>query len=181
MYRYSSMLVAILFVACGGPDDTDTEAVVIDSTPAAMAVTSASAMLRDASGRDLGTLTLTESDSGIQVAGRITGLTQGERGIHLHTVGSCTPTFEAAGGHWNPEERQHGHDNSAGPHRGDLLNLQVQSDSTGSFTAFTHGGRLDELLDVDGASVVIHAAADDYRTDPDGNSGERIACGVVTG
>ena len=180
MFRYSSLLIPILFVACSGRDETDTEAVMTDTTPSPMAVTRASASMRDASGRDLGSLLLTESDSGIQVTGRITGLAQGERGIHLHTVGNCSPTFEAAGGHWNPEGRQHGHDNSAGPHRGDLLNLQVQSDSAGSFTAFTHGGRLDELLDVDGASVVIHAGADDYRTDPDGNSGERIACGVVT-
>ena len=94
-------------------------------------------------------------------------------------VGNCSPTFDAAGEHWNPEARQHGTDNAAGPHRGDLLNLQTQSDSVSSVQSTTRGGRLEDLFDGDGAAVVVHANADDYRTDPDGGSGARIACGVV--
>src|SRR5690606_24735902 len=101
----------------------------------------------------------------------------------LHTVGSCGPDFAAAGDHWNPTNRQHGTDNSEGPHLGDLVNLQVNPDSSATINAMTPGGQLtgaNGLFDADGASVVVHMSRDDYTTDPDGGSGERIACGVVT-
>lgn len=171
----------ILCAACSDTgDDTETAAGVTDSLMPTATVTPATAALKDSTGRDLGSLMLTQSDSGIVVTGRLVGLAQGEHGLHIHTVGSCAPSFEAAGGHWNPEARQHGTDNSAGPHRGDLLNLAVQSDSAGTLSSATRGGRLEDLFDADGSTVVVHAGADDYRTDPDGGSGNRIACGVVT-
>jgi Cu-Zn family superoxide dismutase len=181
MSRMNFLLIPLLVAACSDTGDNDIENTADgpDSLMPTATVAQASAALRDSTGRDLGSLVLVESDSGIQVTGRLTGLAQGEHGLHIHTVGSCNPTFEAAGEHWNPESRQHGTDNSAGPHRGDLLNLQVQSDSAGSITSVTRGGRLEDLFDSDGSAVVVHVSADDYRTDPDGNSGGRVACGVV--
>ncbi len=182
MSRSYILAIAILGAACGDSveDDLESSANDTDSLGSMATVTPATVSLRDSTGRDLGSLTLTQADSGIVVAGRLTGLMQGDHGLHIHAVGSCSPTFEAAGEHWNPEARQHGTQNSAGPHRGDLLNLPVQSDSAGSINSVTRGGRLEDLFDADGSAVVVHAAADDYRTDPDGNSGGRIACGVVT-
>ena len=98
-------------------------------------------------------------------------------------MGSCeAPDFGSAGGHWNPTNRQHGTDNPDGPHAGDLSNITVGSDSMATLEQVTPGGMLQGesgLLDADGASVVIHETADDYRTDPSGNSGDRIACGVL--
>ena len=144
----------------------------------------ATADLQDASGRSLGLLTIAESPAGLVVSGQLTGLPPGTHAIHLHTVGRCdSPGFDSAGGHWNPAGREHGTENPAGPHRGDLVNLQAAGGSA-TVSAVGAGGTLhgaDALLDADGAAVVVHADADDYRTDPSGNSGARIACGVVRG
>ena len=140
------------------------------------------ASLRDANGNDVGVLTISETASGLTTAGTLHGLTPGVHGIHIHTVGRCEPPFQTAGGHWNPTARQHGFQNPAGPHAGDMQNITVASDGTASVNVTTPLGTLrgaNALLDADGASVVVHAAADDYRTDPSGNSGARVACGVV--
>jgi superoxide dismutase, Cu-Zn family len=107
---------------------------------------------------------------------------QGSFGMHIHTVGKCEgPDFTSAGPHWNPASRQHGRDNPAGAHAGDLPN--VSADASGRISAKTH---LHEavwsgesgLFDADGASIIIHEKADDYMTDPTGNSGKRVICGV---
>ena len=152
-----------------------------DSTPRAATATAA---MKDAAGRDLGTLTLTDTPQGLMVMGELKGLTPGDHGIHVHMVGQCQPPFESAGAHWNPTSKQHGLQNSAGPHLGDMQNLTIATDSSGTGHLTTPGGTLrgaNALLDTDGASVVVHAKADDQRTDPSGNSGARVACGVVTG
>jgi Cu-Zn family superoxide dismutase len=177
------MMACVLIAACGEPSD-DPEGMADTSAASAvsMAAPGATATLRDATGRELGTVTLTQADSGIQVTGRVDGLAPGTHGIHLHTIGSCSPTFAAAGAHWNPAAREHGAENPAGPHRGDLANLLVIPDSSSMIDLITPGGQLEGaegLLDVDGASVVIHAIGDDYRTDPDGAAGERVVCGAV--
>lgn len=138
--------------------------------------------MRDAGGRDLGTLVLTNGVGGLMVAGVLHGLPPGTHGIHLHTVGLCEPPFTSAGGHWNPTSHQHGTQNPQGPHLGDLPNISVSTDSVATVSATSPGGTLyggAALMDADGAAVVIHAGPDDYRTDPAGNSGSRIACGVV--
>jgi Cu-Zn family superoxide dismutase len=115
------------------------------------------------------------------------GLAPGTYGVHLHAVGRCDPpAFASAGPHWNPTSRQHGKDNPMGRHMGDLPNLVVGADGRGSYEyaiadATLAGPSADALLDADGAAMVIHAQADDYRTDPSGNSGARIACGVLVG
>jgi Cu-Zn family superoxide dismutase len=100
-------------------------------------------------------------------------------------VGQCdAPKFEAAGDHWNPTNAAHGTKNPKGPHLGDLPNLTVGRDSSVTVQATSARGSLrgqNPLLDSDGASVVVHAKADDYRSQPSGNSGDKIACGVVEG
>src|SRR5690606_10425995 len=112
------------------------------------------------------------------------GLTAGTHGTHLHMVGSCEgPAFTSAGGHLNPHMKQHGTDNPAGAHLGDLPNLVVGAAGAGTVSATLAGTReavLSQIFDADGTAVVIHADADDYRTDPAGNAGGRIACGVLT-
>jgi Cu-Zn family superoxide dismutase len=178
-------------VACGDAGrrdaarDGDRPAGAQDSPAAAPAANNVMARMRDPAGRNLGTLTLTEGGQGITVAGRLSGLPPGEHAIHLHAVGRCDPPdFKSASDHWNPTNRQHGTKNPQGPHLGDLPNITVAQDSSVTVQATTPGGMLhgkNELLDGDGAAVVVHARRDDYRTQPSGNSGDRIACGVVTG
>ena len=143
----------------------------------------ASATIRDGAGRSLGTLTLTEGAQGVTLSGRLVGLPPGAHAIHIHGTGRCEPPFASAGAHWNPTSRQHGTQNPQGPHFGDLPNLAVATDSTVTVQATTPGGTLrgsNGLLDSDGAAAVVHAQPDDYRTDPAGNAGDRIACGVVS-
>ena len=143
----------------------------------------ATAELIDASGRKVGTATASQAGSGIRIRLETMGLPGGAHGAHVHMTGACTPPgFESAGGHWNPTTRQHGKDNPAGLHKGDLPNVVVGADGRGTAEyaiadASVTGGSA-ALLDEDGAAIVVHAQADDYRTDPSGNSGGRIACGV---
>jgi superoxide dismutase, Cu-Zn family len=152
-------------------------------TDSGTAVTRLSAPMRNAEGKDLGILTLTQSGQGIRVTGRLTGLPPGEHAIHLHTTGRCeAPEFESAGGHWNPTKTPHGTQSPGGPHLGDLPNISVEMDSSVTVDVTTPGGTFrnqNPLLDADGAAVVIHAKADDYRSQPSGNAGDRIACGPV--
>ena len=104
-------------------------------------------------------------------------------GLHIHTVGACTPDFAAVGGHFNPTTAQHGLDNPSGPHAGDLPNLEIDADGNGTYEATTTLVTLDQgdnsLFDSDGSALVIHADPDDLITDPAGNSGDRIACGII--
>jgi Cu-Zn family superoxide dismutase len=140
------------------------------------------ATLHDASGAELGTLTIAESGAGLATTGTLRGLVPGVHGIHIHGVGKCEPPFQTAGGHWNPLTRKHGIENPDGPHAGDMQNIVAGSDGTAAVNITTQTGTLrgaNGLLDADGASIVVHAAADDYKTDPSGNSGARVACGVV--
>jgi Cu-Zn family superoxide dismutase len=120
---------------------------------------------------------------GIEVRVQAAGLAPGHYGVHLHAVGRCEgPGFESAGPHWNPTGRRHGKLNPEGHHLGDLDNLDVDESGAGRLEfriAGTPTDGLRGLLDADGAAVVIHANPDDYRTDPSGNSGARIACGVL--
>lgn len=144
----------------------------------------ATAALRTADGKDVGTVTASTDADGttFTVDGRM--MTPGLHGIHVHSVGKCEPPkFESAGPHWNPTARQHGKDNPAGPHVGDLPNLNIGAGGTGTVSFKVKGASLsgtNGLLDSDGAAFVVHAKADDYRTDPSGASGDRIACGVFT-
>lgn len=142
----------------------------------------ASAALMDGQGSMRGSVTITEgADITVQV--RAMGLAPGLHAVHIHAVGRCdAPDFATAGPHWNPMGKSHGAENPNGPHLGDLPNMTIGSDGAGELT-FSVPARLDTgdhpLLDSDGAALVIHAGPDDMKTDPSGNSGGRIACGVI--
>ncbi len=142
-----------------------------------------SAVLRDANGRIVA-YSIVRELGGIAVQVRATGLAPGTYAAHLHAVGRCEPpAFDSAGPHWNPTSRQHGSENPLGAHLGDLPNLTVDAEGNGTveFTIPAASVRrgTNVLMDADGAAVVVHANPDDYRTDPSGNSGARIACGVL--
>ena len=147
-----------------------------------IAFITASATLHDASGRRVGTVTFADSYAGVLVRGNVFDLGLGVHGIHIHSVGKCDPPFTSAGGHFNPESRQHGYLNPRGPHLGDLPNITTPAAGTLTFEYLLPGVTLkgrNALLDGDGAAVVIHANGDDYHTDPAGGSGARAACGVI--
>lgn len=145
----------------------------------------ARAELVDTSGNRVGTATLTQQANGVLVDVQVTGMAPGRHGFHIHQVGACdAPSFESAGGHFNPMNGVHGLENPEGPHGGDLPNLVVRSNRTGSVSYLNpwvtlRGGNA--ILDGDGAAIVIHEGPDDYYTDPSGNSGARVACGAVRG
>jgi superoxide dismutase, Cu-Zn family len=138
------------------------------------------ATLADAAGKSVGSVTMSDVTNGIVLSGSFTGLSGTEQAVHVHTVGLCEgPKFVSAKGHWNPAMRMHGFDNPKGAHRGDMPNLRIGKKGTATLTSFIGGVSLADLLDADGASVIIHAGPDDYVSDPAGNSGDRVACGVV--
>lgn len=141
----------------------------------------ATAVLHDASGAEVGHANAVEVGGGLRVTLDVRGLTPGQHGAHIHTVGLCdAPGFTTAGGHWNPTARQHGSMNPAGPHEGDLPNLVVGADGRGTLGAVIPGASVAGMLDADGAAMIVHAGADDLMTDPAGNSGGRVVCGVWT-
>ena len=145
------------------------------------------AALRGSTGNDVGTATFWEDNAGVHIRVEATALPPGEHGLHIHAVGRCeAPDFESAGGHFNPSQREHGSENPHGMHAGDLSNLMVAPDGTANYTTVDDqitlglGNPATSIFDADGSALVVHANADDYRTDPSGNSGGRIACGVIT-
>lgn len=141
----------------------------------------AMAMLVTADGKDAGHAMIREMKDGLRVSIEARGLPAGTHGAHIHSVGQCeTPAFASAGGHWNPTGHQHGTLNPMGPHGGDLPNLIVGANGRGVLGIMLPGATMDGLLDADGSAIVIHAASDDMKTDPSGNSGARIACGVIS-
>ena len=158
---------------------TKTEDVAVGSPTAGGA--RATAMLRTATGIDAGRATATEVAGGIRYTLDVKGLPAGMHGAHIHTTGRCDgPDFTTAGGHWNPTTMKHGSMNPQGPHDGDLPNLTIGSDGRGTLGVTVPGATMAGLLDADGAAIVVHAGPDDLMSDPAGNSGGRIACGVFT-
>ena len=120
---------------------------------------------------------------GLRINISVTGMTPGPHGFHLHTTGKCeAPGFTSAGGHLNPDNRRHGTLAAGGAHLGDLPNLQVAANGSGSVTEVVPGGSgaMAAIFDADGTAVIVHVNADDYRTDPTGNAGDRVACGVIS-
>ncbi|MFC4257002.1 superoxide dismutase family protein [Altererythrobacter xixiisoli] len=142
------------------------------------------ATLKHSNGLPAGTAQLFSKGDKVEIAIALTGIPAGVHAVHLHTTGKCDgPEFTTAGGHLNPHSRQHGTENPAGPHVGDLPNMTIGSSGAGTATATLTGTQaeaLAQIFDADGTAIVVHAGPDDYKTDPAGNAGGRIACGVVT-
>ncbi len=157
-----------------------TPGILARSAPSSVTAT---AMLRDQTGRQVGTVTLSDSYAGVILSGTVTGIGIGAHGIHIHETGKCEAPFATAGGHLNPDKRHHGFKNPDGHHAGDLPNIDAPAAGQLKFDLLAPGVALtggNGLLDGDGSAIVIHGAGDDYTTDPAGNSGSRIACGVIT-
>ena len=146
---------------------------------------SGGATLKDKDGKQIGVATLIQQPDGVRIA--ITGyrLPPGVHGLHIHAVGQCQPPeFTTAGAHFNPMGKKHGTQNPEGAHAGDLPNLDVAANGEGGVDivskAVTLGPGPTSLFGDNGTSIVIHTGPDDMKTDPTGNSGGRIACGVIT-
>ena len=144
----------------------------------------ASATIADAMGKTVGTATLREVRGGVLIKVDLMGAPAGTHALHVHTTGKCeAPMFTTAGGHFAPGGTKHGLMAAEGPHAGDLPNIYVPADGKLSLEVLESDVTLSpgprSLLDADGSAIVLHATADDYMTDPAGNAGGRIACGVV--
>ena len=140
--------------------------------------------VKDQSGKVVGNIALTAGESGLAMNAKFAGLPPGIHGFHIHDKGICKGDFATAGGHYNPGHTKHGILAEQGRHSGDLPNIDVPASGAVNVDLFLTGVSLTpgspiNLNDQDGASFVIHAGPDDYKTDPSGNSGGRIACGVL--
>ena len=168
--RHASLILAALMVAgCASMQSGDNAAV---------------ADLKNTAGQSVGVAQLTQAGNVVRIVVEARGLPPGPHGVHVHAVGKCDPPdFNSAGGHFNPLNKQHGALNPQGSHAGDLPNLTVAPDGNGRMETttgqLTLGSGPASVWDADGSALVVHASPDDFKTDPTGNSGGRIACGVL--
>jgi superoxide dismutase, Cu-Zn family len=151
----------------------------VTSPPPAAGVT-----LRDATGRVVGSAVFLQENGSVRILLDVKGLTPGTKAVHIHDVGQCAPpSFESAGPHFNPTKAEHGSANPKGPHAGDLPNITVEATGQGHLEVTSSRVTLKSgptsLFDANGSALVVHGGPDDMRTDPAGNSGARIACGVI--
>jgi Cu-Zn family superoxide dismutase len=136
--------------------------------------------LINTSGQQIGTVRAWQTAGGVSFHIEAAGLPHGVHGIHVHPIGRCDPPdFASAGTHWNPTNRQHGLNNPQGPHAGDMPNVTVAANGVLSETVVLPHASMAQLVDQDGSSIMIHANADDYVSQPSGNSGPKIACAVI--
>src|SRR5258707_252433 len=152
------------------------------ASPAA-AETLANAQLNDGSGKAVGDVDLVQTPAGVLIKLQLKGIAPGEHAIHVHAVGKCDAPFESAGPHFNPTNHKHGMLSGEG-HAGDMPNLHVPQSGELSVDVVNAAislekGKPNSVFDTDGSALVLHAKADDYKSDPAGNSGDRIACGVI--
>jgi superoxide dismutase, Cu-Zn family len=162
-----------------------TAALVISSAFSAAAQKPVKAELHDGQGNSVGTAEFSPAPQGVSIRLNLSNLPPGVHGIHVHSVAKCEgPAFTTAGGHLNPDMKHHGLENPEGPHAGDMLNITVGADGTLKTTIVAPGVTMGDdphsIFSNGGTAVVIHAMVDDQKSDPAGNSGARIACGVIT-
>jgi superoxide dismutase, Cu-Zn family len=184
MHRNSSILVAAAFAlsvagGCGGSNPP-----AAPGTAEPQRAPGARALLKNAKGETVGSATFTQASGGVTIEVHANGLPPGQHGIHIHDAGRCDPPdFKSSGPHFNPGGKQHGSMNPMGKHAGDLGNLTVAESGHGMLTVtsadYTLGDGASSLFHTGGTSIMIHADPDDNKTDPSGNSGARIACGVI--
>lgn len=181
MTRHLACLLSIFAVAACSPDKGEQS---VDEPSATLQP--ASVELVGVDGKALGTVGIAQDGNGTTLDLRVTGgLEEGMHGVHLHETGQCDlPDFSTAGGHWNPEGKEHGRDNPDGAHVGDLANLAIDGEGRGRSTILVENvlleGGLYPMSDEDGTALVVHAGPDDYVTNPSGDSGARVACAVLT-
>jgi Cu-Zn family superoxide dismutase len=174
--RIRSLTVAIALTLC-----------VATGWAQAKPVTRKTAELRDAKGNSVGTVAIVATGESVEVKLDLKDLPPGEHAVHFHQNPKCDPPdFKSAGGHFNPTGKQHGFDNPMGHHAGDMPNFTVKANGTAKTTVkdadvvLGNGSEANSLFANGGTSIMIHAKADDMKTDPSGNSGDRIACGAIT-
>lgn len=184
------VFLALVLSACGG-NDNDKKANENDKKETTDPVENATdeedvlVSLNNTAGNVVATATLTEDDAGVHIKLVGKDLPEGTHAFHIHEKGACeTPDFKSAGGHYNPTDDNHGKDDPEGPHAGDFDNIEVGKDGTVDIELTTdkvtlEKGQENTLYTDDGTSLVIHAEADDYKSQPSGDAGDRIACGVI--
>lgn len=144
----------------------------------------AKAVLKDKDGKQVGAVQLTETPHGVLLRLTLKGAVPGEHAFHIHAVGKCEPPFTSAGGHFNPASKKHGIATPEGSHAGDMPNLHIPANGELMVEILNSAvtlekGKANSVFDSDGSAIIVHAGVDDYKTDPTGNAGDRIACGVI--
>jgi superoxide dismutase, Cu-Zn family len=169
--KIGSMLLAVLLILGVGVSNAQSRKKIIE--------------LKDGQGKSVGLATVSSAKKGVTVKLNLKGLPPGEHALHFHETAKCdAPDFKSAGGHFNPESKHHGLQNPEGPHAGDMLNFTVRKNGTATATVRDDRVTMDasganSLFANGGTALVIHAKADDNKSDPAGNAGDRIACGII--
>jgi Cu-Zn family superoxide dismutase len=162
-------------------------ALMLATASGALAADSAKAVFVDTKGKEIGSATLTQTPNGVLISADLSSLPPGEHGFHIHESGRCDAAdgFKSAGDHYAPKKHEHGFKVKDGPHAGDMPNLFVGENGKLRIHVFNPRVSLDKgeatLFDSDGSALVVHAKADDYQSQPSGDSGDRIACAVIKG